>query len=117
MGLRWLPSLEGHHMDKGGTGRANLSVRKSLAWHIGHRTVPCSINRTQSMERSLGLRSRVTTVTARPDASVKMHYVALLSGGKDSCFNLLHCLRNGHKLVASASLGPEPGQGLTISLP
>ncbi|KAI0353573.1 hypothetical protein OH77DRAFT_1458188 [Trametes cingulata] len=39
-----------------------------------------------------------------------MKYVALLSGGKDSCFNLLHCARNGHELVAAASLGPEQGK-------
>lgn len=40
-----------------------------------------------------------------------MKYVALLSGGKDSCYNLLHCAKNGHDLVAAASLGPEPGKG------
>ncbi|KAI0045321.1 hypothetical protein FA95DRAFT_1680564, partial [Auriscalpium vulgare] len=39
-----------------------------------------------------------------------MKYVALLSGGKDSCYNLLHCQRNGHELVAAASLGPELGK-------
>ncbi|KAL0949412.1 hypothetical protein HGRIS_009473 [Hohenbuehelia grisea] len=39
-----------------------------------------------------------------------MKYVALLSGGKDSCFNLLHCHKNGHELVAAASLGPGPGK-------
>ncbi|KAJ7682662.1 hypothetical protein DFH06DRAFT_1389612 [Mycena polygramma] len=39
-----------------------------------------------------------------------MKYVALLSGGKDSCYNLLHCERNGHELVSAASLGPEPGK-------
>jgi diphthine-ammonia ligase len=38
-----------------------------------------------------------------------MKYVALLSGGKDSCYNLLHCQKNGHELVAAASLGPKPG--------
>ncbi|KAI0682865.1 hypothetical protein BC835DRAFT_1409526 [Cytidiella melzeri] len=38
-----------------------------------------------------------------------MKYVALLSGGKDSCYNLLHCHKNGHDLVAAASLGPQPG--------
>lgn len=43
-----------------------------------------------------------------------MKYVALLSGGKDSCYNLLHCYKNGHQLVAAASLGPEPGTGLKI---
>ncbi|KAF7966008.1 hypothetical protein HWV62_40487 [Athelia sp. TMB] len=39
-----------------------------------------------------------------------MKYVALLSGGKDSCYNLLHCSRNGHHLIAAASLGPETGK-------
>ncbi|KAF9451656.1 adenine nucleotide alpha hydrolases-like protein [Macrolepiota fuliginosa MF-IS2] len=39
-----------------------------------------------------------------------MKYVALLSGGKDSCFNLVHCHKNGHELVAAASLGPGPGK-------
>ncbi|KAK7061844.1 Diphthine--ammonia ligase [Favolaschia claudopus] len=39
-----------------------------------------------------------------------MKYVALLSGGKDSCYNLLHCKRNGHELVSAASLGPGPGK-------
>jgi diphthine-ammonia ligase len=44
-----------------------------------------------------------------------MKYVALLSGGKDSCYNLLHCRKNGHDLVAAASLGPCPGTGPLIS--
>ncbi|KAJ7180235.1 hypothetical protein C8R43DRAFT_1093586 [Mycena crocata] len=39
-----------------------------------------------------------------------MKYVALLSGGKDSCYNLLHCERNGHELISAASLGPEAGK-------
>ncbi|KAJ7094639.1 hypothetical protein B0H15DRAFT_969751 [Mycena belliarum] len=39
-----------------------------------------------------------------------MRFVALLSGGKDSCYNLLHCELNGHQLVSAASLGPEPGK-------
>ncbi|KAF8484914.1 hypothetical protein DFH94DRAFT_837050 [Russula ochroleuca] len=39
-----------------------------------------------------------------------MKYIALISGGKDSCYNLLHCHKNGHGLVAAASLGPEPGK-------
>ncbi|KAH8105926.1 hypothetical protein BXZ70DRAFT_998103 [Cristinia sonorae] len=39
-----------------------------------------------------------------------MKYVALLSGGKDSCYNLMHCHRNGHVLVAAASLGPGQGK-------
>jgi diphthine-ammonia ligase len=40
-----------------------------------------------------------------------MKYVALLSGGKDSCYNLVHCAHNGHELVAAASLRPEDGKG------
>lgn len=32
--------------------------------------------------------------------------VALLSGGKDSTFSMLHCLANGHRIVALANLHP-----------
>ncbi|KAG8960738.1 hypothetical protein FRC03_006175 [Tulasnella sp. 419] len=39
-----------------------------------------------------------------------MKVVGLLSGGKDSCYNLLHCAQNGHQLVALASLRPAPGK-------
>ncbi|KAH9918250.1 uncharacterized protein BXZ73DRAFT_92298 [Epithele typhae] len=39
-----------------------------------------------------------------------MKYIALLSGGKDSCYNLLHCSKNGHELIAAASLRPEQGK-------
>ncbi|GAA5907652.1 hypothetical protein JCM6882_008939 [Rhodosporidiobolus microsporus] len=39
-----------------------------------------------------------------------MKTVALLSGGKDSVYNLLHCVLNGHKPVAVASLGPPEGK-------
>lgn len=28
------------------------------------------------------------------------------SGGKDSCFNLMHCVAEGHELVALANLRP-----------
>lgn len=45
-----------------------------------------------------------------------MKYVALLSGGKDSCFNLHHCAKNGHILVAAASLGPAVGKGIVYFL-
>ncbi|KAG8746860.1 hypothetical protein FRC10_003382 [Ceratobasidium sp. 414] len=40
-----------------------------------------------------------------------MKFVALLSGGKDSCYNIVHCNANGHELVAAASLRPPLGQG------
>lgn len=34
--------------------------------------------------------------------------IALISGGKDSLYSILHCMRSGHKLVALANLHPEP---------
>ncbi|KDE05916.1 hypothetical protein MVLG_03729 [Microbotryum lychnidis-dioicae p1A1 Lamole] len=39
-----------------------------------------------------------------------MKVVALLSGGKDSIYNLLHCILNGHEPIAVASLGPGKGK-------
>lgn len=36
-----------------------------------------------------------------------MKFVALVSGGKDSCFNVVHCLAAGHELVAMANLHPR----------
>ncbi len=35
-----------------------------------------------------------------------LQVVALISGGKDSLFSLLHCLQNGHRVVALANLHP-----------
>lgn len=40
-----------------------------------------------------------------------MKVVGLLSGGKDSCYNLVHCVKNGHEIVAVASLRPPIGKG------
>lgn len=42
---------------------------------------------------------------------VKHKVIGLVSGGKDSCFNLMHCIANGHEIVALATLTPEPGVG------
>ncbi|CUM68218.1 uncharacterized protein PRCAT00005939001 [Priceomyces carsonii] len=36
-----------------------------------------------------------------------MKFVALISGGKDSFFNIYHCLSRGHELVALANLYPR----------
>ena len=33
--------------------------------------------------------------------------IALVSGGKDSLYSILHCIRNGHKVVALANLYPK----------
>lgn len=40
-----------------------------------------------------------------------MQVIALLSGGKDSCFNLMETVANGHTLTAVAGLLPEQGIG------
>ena len=37
----------------------------------------------------------------------KMKTVALISGGKDSCFNMMQCVAAGHQLVALANLRPK----------
>lgn len=35
-----------------------------------------------------------------------MDFVALLSGGKDSCYNIYQCVKHGHRLVCLANLHP-----------
>lgn len=40
--------------------------------------------------------------------SESLNVIALISGGKDSLYNLLHCLENGHRIVALANLYPPP---------
>ena len=47
---------------------------------------------------------------------MKHKVLGLVSGGKDSCFNLLHCVANGHDVVALATLTPEPGTGESLGL-
>ena len=42
-----------------------------------------------------------------------MRVVALVSGGKDSCFNMMQCVAAGHEIVALANLQPE-GQGMSL---
>ncbi|KAF3483832.1 uncharacterized protein GIQ15_03156 [Arthroderma uncinatum] len=41
----------------------------------------------------------------------KLNVIALISGGKDSLYTTLHCLKNGHKVVALANLYPPPRPG------
>lgn len=38
-----------------------------------------------------------------------LEVIALISGGKDSFYSLLHCLQNGHKVVALGNLYPSHG--------
>jgi diphthine-ammonia ligase len=41
-------------------------------------------------------------------ASTSLNVIALISGGKDSLFSILHCRQNGHNIVALANLYPPP---------
>lgn len=35
-----------------------------------------------------------------------MRVIALVSGGKDSCYNMMQCVAAGHEVVALANLRP-----------
>ena len=35
-----------------------------------------------------------------------MEVVGLISGGKDSCYNMMHCMELGHKIVALGHIRP-----------
>ncbi|KAG6361973.1 hypothetical protein INS49_010202 [Diaporthe citri] len=43
-----------------------------------------------------------------PQTDGGLNAIALISGGKDSFFSALHCLENGHRIVALANLHPPP---------
>lgn len=46
-----------------------------------------------------------------------MKVVALISGGKDSCFNMMQCIAAGHEIVALANLYPvEKGIETNINI-
>ncbi|KAJ6161280.1 hypothetical protein N7470_004676 [Penicillium chermesinum] len=46
-----------------------------------------------------------------------LNVIALISGGKDSLYSILHCFRNGHKVVALANLHPAPETSQGASSP
>lgn len=48
-------------------------------------------------------------------SSESLNVIALISGGKDSFFSLIHCIEHGHRIVALANLFPGPGPG-TLTL-
>ncbi|KAL3466106.1 hypothetical protein BJX64DRAFT_274862 [Aspergillus heterothallicus] len=50
-----------------------------------------------------------------PLSSTSLNVIALISGGKDSLYSILHCIRNGHKVVALANLHPPLSNTTTIS--
>ncbi|KAF4205759.1 hypothetical protein CNMCM5878_006552 [Aspergillus fumigatiaffinis] len=49
--------------------------------------------------------------TQTPPATPGLNVIALISGGKDSLYSILHCIRNGHKVVALANLYPSTSKG------
>ncbi|KAK0665348.1 putative ribonuclease [Cercophora samala] len=44
-------------------------------------------------------------------AAERLNVIALISGGKDSFYSLLHCRENGHRVVALANLYPSTAAG------
>ncbi|PYH40489.1 putative phosphatidate cytidylyltransferase [Aspergillus saccharolyticus JOP 1030-1] len=49
-----------------------------------------------------------------PPPGSGLNVIALISGGKDSLYSLLHCIRNGHKVVALANLHPAARKQQTV---
>ncbi|KAI9736927.1 MAG: hypothetical protein M1818_005978 [Claussenomyces sp. TS43310] len=47
--------------------------------------------------------------------SESLNVIALISGGKDSFYSLLHCLENGHKVVALGNLYPAAPSATSTS--
>lgn len=47
-------------------------------------------------------------MASAPQTDGGLNVIALISGGKDSFFSALHCLENGHRVVALANLHPPP---------
>lgn len=60
------------------------------------------------------LRPSTTASTTATNES-GLNVIALISGGKDSLYSLLHCIRNGHRVVALANLHPDDGKGSNSS--
>jgi len=47
--------------------------------------------------------------SSKNEKILRMKFVALLSGGKDSCFNILKCIEHGHVLICAGNLFPTSG--------
>ncbi|KAL2870184.1 diphthine--ammonia ligase family protein, partial [Aspergillus lucknowensis] len=51
-----------------------------------------------------------------PNPSPGLNVIALISGGKDSLYSILHCIRNGHRVVALANLHPPLSNTTTTGI-
>ncbi|XP_055219231.1 diphthine--ammonia ligase isoform X1 [Gorilla gorilla gorilla] len=49
-------------------------------------------------------------LAARTRTAPSMRVAALISGGKDSCYNMMQCIAAGHQIVALANLRPAENQ-------
>lgn len=64
------------------------------------------------MQTNINKLNMSTTLTHSPSTPSNspfpssLNIIALISGGKDSLYSVLHCLRNGHRIVALANLYP-----------
>lgn len=71
-----------------------------------------SIYSTPTAMASSSTATPVLPGTATPVLPGTKHKViGLVSGGKDSCFNLMHTVANGHEIVALATLTPPANIG------
>ncbi|CAO2579425.1 Diphthine--ammonia ligase, partial [Lemmus lemmus] len=51
-----------------------------------------------------------SALSARTRTAPSMRVAALISGGKDSCYNMMQCIAAGHHIVALANLRPDENQ-------
>ncbi|XP_061319420.1 diphthine--ammonia ligase isoform X2 [Pezoporus flaviventris] len=72
---------------------------------------------TTGFPRRLPQLSRTSLVALPPPRPLSsMRVVALISGGKDSCYNMMQCAAAGHQIVALANLRPAENTGQTDEL-
>ncbi|THC98104.1 hypothetical protein EYZ11_002392 [Aspergillus tanneri] len=57
----------------------------------------------------------MSSVSNPQPSSTGLNVIALISGGKDSLYSILHCIRNGHKVIALANLHPAPRNNVTAT--
>ena len=59
----------------------------------------------------IGFTQILSELVLKMEAEKKLYVLALISGGKDSIFNIIKCVQAGHTIVALANLyPPEMGQ-------
>ncbi|KAI1980175.1 hypothetical protein LOZ53_003977 [Ophidiomyces ophidiicola] len=66
--------------------------------HLAHPAFPPAVEKHPS---------QATTMAGTMPVQ-NLNVIALISGGKDSLYSMLHCMKHGHKIVALANLYPAP---------